>query len=146
MLRGNHPATVDAKYRIKVPTAFRNKIRAEHGDDLFVTSFSGENLLIYPLGEWVAVEKKLANVATMTPARRKYINRVNYYGIDTAMDRQGRFLVPALLRESAGIDGEVVVMGQLTHLEVWNHETFRARMDANPLTEDDQQALADLGI
>ena len=146
MLRGNHPATIDGKYRIKIPTAFRNSIRAKHGDDLFVTSFTGENVLVYPLAEWSALEDRLAGIPTMNPARQKLLSRVNYFGAMASMDRSGRVLVPTLLRASAQIDGEVVVMGQITHLEIWNHEIFRSRMEASPLTTDDLQSLAALGI
>ena len=146
MLRGNHPATVDAKSRIKIPTAFRNFIRANYDDEIFLTSFSGKNVLVYPLPEWSAVEQRLDGIPTMNPARQKLLARVNYFGTATTMDKQGRVLVPLLLRESAGIDGEVVVMGEIDHLEIWHHETFRQRLAANPLTDADLETLADLGI
>lgn len=146
MLRGNHPATVDAKSRIKVPTAFRNLIRETYGDDLFLTSFTGENVLAYPMPEWSRMEERLQRIPSMNPSRQRLMSRVNYFGGVASMDRQGRLLVPQLLRESARIDGEVVVMGQLTHLEVWNHEIFRGRLTDAPLTENDLQVLADMGI
>lgn len=146
MLRGNHPATVDSKSRIKVPTSFRNYIRDTYGDDLFITSFTGENLLAYPLPEWSRLESRLQQIPTMNPARQKVMSRVNYYGAMATMDAQGRVLVPQLLRDSAHVEGEVVVMGQVSHLEVWNHELFRNRLEVNPLTDDDLRTLADLGI
>lgn len=146
MLRGNHPATVDAKYRLKVPTAFRNFIRDTWGNELFLTSFTGENLLAYPLAEWSEMEARLDRIPQMNPARQRLMSRVNYYGAMTTMDKQGRLLVPQLLRERAAIEGEVVVMGQMDHLEVWNHEVFRQRLDSAPLTDTDLQTLADLGI
>jgi len=146
MLRGNHPATVDAKYRLKVPTAFRNFIRDSWGNELFLTSFTGENLLAYPLAEWSEMEARLDRIPQMNPARQKLMSRVNYYGAMTTMDKQGRLLVPQLLREKAAIEGEVVVMGQMDHLEVWNHEVFRQRLESTPLTDTDLQTLADLGI
>jgi len=146
MLRGNHPATVDGKFRIKVPTAFRNHIRETYGDELFITSFSGENLLAYPLAEWSRMEARLQQIPSMNPSRQKLMTRVNYYGAMASMDAQGRVLVPQLLRESARIEGEVVVMGQMTHLEIWNHDVFRSRLDSTPLTDDDLRTLADMGI
>ena len=62
------------------------------------------------------------------------------------MDRQGRVLVPQRLRDEANVAGEVVVMGQMDHLVVWNHETFRTRIDAEPMTAEDFEKLAELGI
>jgi MraZ protein len=146
MLRGNHPATVDAKSRVKVPTAFRNLIRESYGDEFFLTSFTGENVLAYPMQEWTSMEERLRGIPSMNPARQKLMARVNYFGAVATMDKQGRVLVPQLVREAAQIDGEVVVMGQMTHLEIWNHDLFRGRLDAAPLTGDDFQVLADMGI
>jgi MraZ protein len=60
--------------------------------------------------------------------------------------RQGRILIPALLRESAVMRGEVAVIGYLNYLDVWNMERFREQMDQNPFTDDDQQTLSNLGI
>ena len=82
----------------------------------------------------------------MNPTRRKLLNRANYFGALSTMDRQGRVLVPALLRESAHVDGEVVVMGQLNYLEVWNHAIFRERLESEPLTDADFQTLSEMGI
>jgi MraZ protein len=146
MLRGNHPATVDGKFRIKVPTTFRNHIRETYGDELFLTSFSGDNLLIYPLAEWSRLESRLQQIPSMNPARQKLMSRVNYYGAMASMDAQGRVLAPQLLRDKAQLEGEVVVMGQMTHLEVWHHETFRSRIESSPLTEADLNTLSELGI
>lgn len=146
MLRGNHPATVDAKFRLKVPTAFRSFILEHWGGDLFITSFTGQNVLAYPLAEWTEIEARLERIPTMNPARQKLLSRVNYYGAMASMDKQGRVLLPQLVRESAAVDGEVVVMGQMNHLEIWNHEVFRRRLDSAPLTDADFQTLADLGI
>jgi MraZ protein len=137
---------VDAKFRIKVPTTFRNHIRDTYGDELFLTSFSGENLLAYPLAEWSRMEARLQQIPSMNPARQKLMSRVNYYGAMTTMDAQGRVLVPQLLREQAKLEGEVVVMGQMSHLEIWNHDVFRSRLESTPLTEADLTILADLGI
>jgi DNA-binding transcriptional regulator/RsmH inhibitor MraZ len=62
------------------------------------------------------------------------------------MDKQGRILIPQHLRESASIDGDVAVMGQLHFLEVWNREKVTNRMEADPYTRDDAVVLAELGI
>ncbi len=82
----------------------------------------------------------------MNPARQKLMDRVNYFGHVTTMDKQGRVLIPSLLREEAHMNGEVVVMGQMDYLVVWNHEIFRQRLDSEPLSRDDFEKLAELGI
>ncbi len=146
MLRGNQPATVDDKGRIKIPTSFRSAIRESYGAEVFLTSVDGNNVRIYPLPVWAAVEERINKIPAMSPARQKFMDRVNYFGHVTTMDKQGRVLVPALLRDEARMSGEVVVMGQMDYLVVWNHEIFRGRLENEPLTNEDFEKLAEMGI
>ncbi len=62
------------------------------------------------------------------------------------MDEQGRVLLPQILREQAKVTGDVVIFGMQTYLEVTNHESFKQNLEANPLTEEDQQMLAGFGL
>lgn len=146
MLRGSIAAKIDDKGRLKVPNAFRSAITEQYGDVLYVTSVTGESVLIYPMSVWVDIEEKLKGVPSTHVSRRKFVDRVNYYGQQTEFDRQGRVSVHARLRESAEMLGEVDVFGQLNHLEVWNHERIAGKLQAEPLTDEDFGALADYGI
>ncbi len=146
MLRGSIAAKIDDKGRLKVPNAFRSSITEKYGEVLYVTSVTGESVLIYPMSVWVEIEEKLKGVPSALPARRRYFDRVNYYGQQAEFDRQGRVSIHARLRESAEMLGEVDVFGNLTHLEVWNHERFATKLEAEPLTDEDFGALADYGI
>ena len=146
MLRGNHTAKIDDKGRLKVPTAFRGLIEGQHGADVFVTSLTGEYVRIYPMPVWMALEEKMAKVPSTHPARLRFFDRVNYYGQTAAFDTQGRLIIHPRLRDSAGMTGEVDVLGQYDYLDVWNHERFIARMQREPYTDDDARALAEFGI
>ena len=146
MLRGNHAAKIDDKGRLKIPNAFRSLIQGQHGSELFVTSLSGESVRIYPMPVWMALEERLARVPSTHPARLKFFDRVNYYGQTAEFDAQGRVVIHARLRESAGMTGDVDVFGQYDYLEVWNHERFLAKLQREPYTDDDARALADFGI
>jgi MraZ protein len=146
VLRGNYAARIDDKGRLKIPNAFRALVEEKHGKELFVTSLTGEYVRIYPMPVWLALEEKLARVPSTHPARLKYFDRVNYYGQTADVDNQGRVVIHARLRESAGMSGDVDVFGQYDWLDVWNHERFVAKMQREPFTEDDARALADFGI
>jgi len=149
MLRGNYTARIDVKGRLKVPTQFRRLIEEKHGKDgkdFYITSLTGECVRIYPLPEWELIEQRLSLLPTMDPARRKFLDRTNYYGQQASIDGQGRLLVHPLLRKSAELLGDVAVMGYLTYLEVWELDKFKARMLADPYTEEDEAAIARLGI
>ena len=146
MLRGNYTARIDSKGRLKIPTPFRRIVEEQHGTGVYVTSLTGENVRIYPLPEWESIEQRLALLPSMDPAKRKFLDRTNYYGQQTTIDNQGRVLVPPLLRRSAGVIGDVAVLGYLTYLEVWELEKFKERLLSDPYTEEDEAAIARLGI
>ena len=146
MLRGNYPARIDSKGRLKVPTAFRRYLEEKHGSAVYLTSLTGECVRIYPMPEWEAIEKRLALLPSMDPARRKFLDRTNYYGQQSSMDSQGRVLIHPLLRKSAAVVGDVVVLGYLSYLEVWELEKFQQRLLSDPYTEEDETAIAGLGI
>ena len=146
MLRGNQPAKIDDKGRLKIPNAFRALIEKNHGAELFVTSLTGESVRIYPMPVWLALEEKLARTPSTLPARIKFLDRVNYFGQVTEIDAQGRVVIHPRLRESAGMDGEVDVFGLYDRLEVWNHDRFVARMQADPFGDADAKALSEFGI
>ena len=146
MLRGNAPAKIDDKGRLKIPNAFRSVIHREHGPDVFVTSLTGQSVRIYPMAVWVELEKRLAQVPSTNPARQRFLDRVNFFGQVGEFDAQGRVVIQQRLRESAQIAGDVDVLGQQTYLEVWNHERLVAKLSAEPFTDDDAKALSDFGI
>jgi MraZ protein len=146
MLRGNYPATVDGKGRLKIPTAFKTHVEENFGPEVYLTSLDGQSLRIYPFSVWREIEEKLAALPSLNKAKKKFLDRANYWGQTGRMDAQGRILIPALLRESAATKGEVAVIGYLNYLDVWNMERFREQMEKNPFTDEDQQTLSDLGI
>lgn len=146
MLRGNYPARIDSKGRLKVPTVFRRYLEEKHGSAVYLTSLTGECVRIYPMPEWEALEKRLSLLPTMDPARRKFLDRTNYWGQQSSMDAQGRVLIHPLLRKSAAVVGDVVVLGYLTYLEVWELDKFQQRLLSDPYTEEDEAKIAGLGI
>ena len=146
MFRGNAPARIDEKGRLKVPNAFRTEIESQYGRALFVTSLTGEYVRIYPMPVWLEIEEKLGATPSTHPARLRYLDRVNYFGQDGEFDSQGRVLIPFRLRESASMIGDVDVLGQYNYLDVWNHERFVTKLQREPYTEDDARALSEFGI
>ena len=146
MLRGNSPAKIDDRGRLKIPNSFRSFIEDEHGRELFVTSVHGDSVQIYHMPVWTDIERRLAQIPSTHPSRLKFLDRVNFFGQLSEIDAQGRVVIPARLRESATMVGDVDVFGQMNHLDVWNHERFVAKLQRDPFTDDDARALSDLGL
>ncbi|MGB6975528.1 MAG: division/cell wall cluster transcriptional repressor MraZ [Terracidiphilus sp.] len=142
MYRGNHPAKVDEKGRLKLPSAFKQLMDAENVTQFYVTSPDGKSAEIWPLPEWEKREEQLADSSTMDDAVKKYLNLTSYFGQQVEMDSQARLLLPQILRQSARLDAEVTVFGMRTYLEVHNREVFESNLPANELTADDRKAMA----
>ena len=147
MLRGNHPARIDDKGRLKVPNGFRTLIESQWGAELFATSVTGDFVRLYPMAVWLDIERKLASVPSTHPSKARFLDRVNYFGQAASLDKQGRVLLPQLLRESAAMAGEVSVLGLQNHLAVWNQKRLHERLfKQQPFTDDDGKALSEFGI
>ncbi len=145
MLRGNNPAKVDEKGRLKIPAAFLEELKG-YGDQFYVTSETGEFARIFPMKVWEEIEGKLAGLSSHNRTKQKFLTWTNYYGQAVEIDGQGRILIPPVLREAAVMKGDVDVMGHLTYLDVWNHGRQLENLKRNPITDDDLKTLDDLGI
>jgi MraZ protein len=137
---------VDDKGRLKIPSGFLQLLETNHGPEVFVTSLTGDNVRVYPMEIWMEVERKLAAMPNSHPSKIRFVNRVQFYGQATAWDKQGRLLIPASLRESAGMNGSVDVLGQFNFIEIWNHDRMLEKLSKEPFTEEDGRALSDFGI
>ena len=145
-LRGSAAARIDNKGRLKVPAIFRDSVQNQNGPAVFVTSLTGECVRIYPLSAWLDIEDRLSQMPANHPSRLKFLDRVNYYGQSGELDQQGRVVIPAHLRESASIVGEVRVFGRIDYLEVWNEELFAQKLKRDPWIDDDGLRLSEHGI
>ena len=151
-LRGNSPATVDEKGRIKIPSCFKaaldslSTVANQDGLRFYLTSVDGQCALLYPLHVWEAIEERLSKVPSTLEARKKFLDKTSYFGSEIEPDAQGRFVIQPILRSKANLVGEVVILGQMDHLVIWNRTAFEGRISAEPLTTAHLDQLAELGI
>lgn len=146
MFRGSAIAKIDDRGRLKVPTDFRRILEDRYGPEVFVTSVQGLSTLLYPISVWDEIEQKLAALPSTSRARKRYVERVSYYGQQGRLDSQARIVIPPILRNTAGMEGEVLVFGSIDHLEIWNREAFESKLADDPFSDEDFAALADGGI
>ncbi len=144
-MRGNYSAKVDEKGRLKIPVAFMETLK-EFGERFYITSENGDYVRIYPMKVWNEIEEKLARLSSHNRTKQKFLTRTNYFGQVMEMDRQGRGVVPPILREAAQMKGDVDVLGSLNYLEVWNHARFLENLNKSPITPEDERILDDLGV
>ena len=146
MFRGSSATKIDDKGRLKLPTGFRRQFESGYGPDVFITSVRGTSVHIYPIQVWEEIEAALAALPKTDQVKQRFLERTSYFGQEGKLDRQGRVVLPPILRESAQMTGEVVVSARLDHLEVWNHERLVERFEDQPFSDEDFAALSDRGI
>jgi MraZ protein len=142
VFRGNNPAKVDDKGRLKIPSGFKTLLDAANVTQLYITSTDGKSAQIWPLPEWEKQEKQLAEHSTLDDAVEKYLNLTSYYGQQVEMDSQARVVLPQKLRDKGRLNAEVVVLGKLVYLEVQNEKEFEERLMASELTAEERKAVA----
>ena len=142
--RGSAPARLDEKGRLKVPSAFRQQVEEAFGADMFVTSLHGREVLLYPLPIWRALEEKLAALPAIHRAKRKFLERVNYFGQDATLDSQGRVLIPQILRDAAKLPPDVVVTGNIDHLVVSDRGALASKLAGEDFTDEDYDEMSKL--
>ena len=120
MFMGEYNHTVDAKGRLIVPSKFREQL----GDEFVVTKGFDSCLFVYDNTEWTEMEKKLTALPVTTASARK-LNRFFLASATTCeVDKQGRILIPSVLREYAGIEKDAVLVGMGSHLEIWSKDRW----------------------
>ena len=146
MFRGNAPARIDEKGRLKLPNSFRSLLESKYGRELYLTCVSGESVQVYPMPVWREIEQKLGSMPSTHPSRLRFLDRVNYFGQAGELDAQGRVIIPVRLRDAATMSGDVDVLGQYNYLDVWNHDRFQTKLQRDPYTDDDARSLSEFGI
>jgi MraZ protein len=137
---------MDDKGRLKVPNIFRSLLETKYGREVFVTSLTGEYVRVYPMPVWLEKEEKLGQMPSTHPSRLRFLDRVNFFGQVAELDSQGRVLIPARLRETATMSGDVDVLGLYNYLDVWNHDRFFTKLQREAYTDDDARSLSEFGI
>ena len=133
-------ATVDPKGRLKIPAPLLPTLKRS-GVEFYITSEDGGSVRIYPMRIWNQVEDQLQRQCPQNRNSRKLLLRAKYFGQVVAMDKQGRLLIPIVLRSTAQMKGAVDVLDYASYLEVWNHARFLKTMESSPITKQDQKTL-----
>ena len=129
LFRGVNKVNLDAKGRLAIPTRYRELLREGCASQLIITLDPSYCLLIYPAPEWREIERKLMKLPSFNEAARGLQRLLVGYATDVEMDGQGRVLLSPPLREIAGLDKHVVLVGQGKKLELWDEERWNKQRD-----------------
>ncbi len=150
MFRGSFEHTLDNKGRLSIPAKFREVLLGKGDDRIVITNFVVEQarcLDVYPFDEWVRFEDEVRKKPRFD---RRIIAFQNYYlggASECAVDKQGRILIPPLLREYANLKRDVVLVSVLDKFRVWDKETWKKVFaEAEEKLMQDPDFLGDLGL
>jgi MraZ protein len=130
VFRGVATFNLDAKGRMAVPARFRKQLDVCCEGRLVVTIDHADHCLqVYPLPEWELVEEKLGALPSLNPQVRRLKRMLLGYATECTMDGHGRVLLPAKLREFAGLDKNIVMIGQGNKFELWDEQTWNSLME-----------------
>ena len=132
MLMGTYSHSLDAKGRLIIPAQFRKNL----GENFILTKSPDKCLAIYSEEEWLKQIEATNSLPRLTNEAARRFRRI-YFGNSTSaeLDKQGRILIPANLREYAGLSKDVTLVGVTDHVEVWDEKAWNAYNDENDLTE-----------
>ena len=136
---GKYYYTVDPKGRLIIPAPLRKLISDHYNSKLYVTNALFDPCLhIYPQEEWNRLEEKVRTLPKMDRDVKLFKRKVIASATECEIDKQGRILIPAALREDANINGDIAIVGQIEKIELWNRKEWDAVLDTS---EVDQEAV-----
>ena len=141
MFMGEYNHTIDAKGRLIIPSKFRESL----GDTFVVTKGLDGCLFVYENEEWNAFEEKLKSLPITNKEARQFVRFFLAGAAEVEVDKQGRILVPNILREFAQISKDVVLIGVASRIEIWSKERFDG-MAAYEDMDEIAEHMAELGL
>ena len=148
MFRGSSTHTIDSKGRIIIPARFRDVIKVGNSNSLIVSKLD-KCLVAYPIEEWHKIESKILSLAEKSGTLRRF-RRVFVGGAsECSYDKQERILIPPLLRQYAGLEKDIALVGVLTHFEIWCREQWEKEnmaMEKDMKNEEVRKEIAGLGL
>lgn len=143
MLMGQFQHSLDPKGRLIIPSKFREQL----GESFILTKGLDRCLFVYPKSEWVMLEQKLKALPLTKKEARAFIRFFFSGAVEVELDKQGRILIPPVLREYARIEKEVVIIGVSNRAEIWSASEWEAySKEAEDSYEEIAENMVELGI
>lgn len=144
MFRGINKVSLDGKGRMALPTRLRDPLQqASLGNVVLTIDIREKCLMLYPLVEWEKVQSTLSDLANVRSEIRTVQRLLIGHATDLELDSQGRVIIPKLLRDFAGLQKKLILLGQGNKIEIWNETVWNERLGAW-LDSDVVQSLDDL--
>ncbi len=143
MFIGEYRHSLDVKGRIIVPAKFRDGL----GDKFVLTKGLDGCLFAYSKEEWANFEEKIKSLPLTNKDARAFVRFFFAGAVECEIDKQGRTLIPPMLREYAGLSKDIVIIGVSNRVEIWSQDKWDSYSEAEDLEADElAEKMAMLGI
>jgi len=134
LFRGQYKYSVDSKGRLSIPAKLRRQLSPEANDTFVMTQGTARCIDVYPMDQWQHFEQKLIALNPFNPQEAKFIRMILQHAAEDKLDTQSRILIPPNLLEYAKIEKEVLVLGALKKIELWDPETYKEYLEQSSET------------
>jgi MraZ protein len=134
MFRGQFTYTIDDKGRLAIPAKLRKQISKEANDTFVMVKGFSRCIDLYPFDEWQKIEENLLKLNVFNEQHTRFIRMLSSYASEDKMDIQSRIVIPKKLIDYAEIEKEVIILGALKKIEVWNPTNFENYLKSSPET------------
>ena len=122
---GEYSYSLDTKGRVNIPAKFRQSLSEDNENTFVITRGMDSCIWIYPLTQWKMIENNLRNLSSLSKIHRSFVRNTARYASPSTYDKQGRIILTPSLIEYAGLDKELLIIGMVNKMEIWNPDHLK---------------------
>ena len=122
---GEYSYSLDTKGRVNIPSKFRQSLSEDNENTFVITRGMDSCIWIYPLTQWKMIENNLRNLSSLSKIHRTFVRNTARYASPSTYDKQGRIILTPSLIEYAGLDKELLIIGMVNKMEIWNPDRLK---------------------
>ena len=122
---GEYSYSLDTKGRVNIPAKFRQSLSEDNENTFVITRGMDSCIWIYPLTQWKMIENNLRNLSSLSKIHRSFVRNTARYASPSTYDKQGRIILTPSLIEYAGLDKELLIIGMVNKMEIWNPDRLK---------------------
>ena len=138
---GEYAYSLDSKGRVNIPAKFRQALSEDNENTFVIARGMDPCIWVYPLSQWKEIETNLRSLSSLSKIHRTFVRNTARYASPSTYDKQGRITLTPSLIEYADLDKDVLIIGMINKMEIWNpdrlDETDQQNMEIDPAAYDD---------
>jgi len=123
---GRYDYQMDEKGRVSLPSAFRKEAE---GEGFVLLQWEKPYLTLFPQNVWKGVQERLLEYRRGDPSAWNHVREITSNAVEVSPDKQGRILIPSWLQEAAGLEGTVLLSGNIDRVEIWDPGKYRTAVE-----------------